>query len=149
VSIGRIEEYLESKRWEYLTASKREKGRILDEVCDALRYHRKAAIRTLRQKPGQERKRSGRPRRYGSEVVSALRQVWEASDQLCGKRLAPFLPTLVPVLEHCKELSVTRSGSSWESKTPSRLRYGERAELRVTCGASPVLYTWRCCRRPD
>ena len=107
MSIGRIEEYLESKRWEYLTAGKREKGRILDEVCEALRYHRKAAIRTLRQKPGQERKRSGRPRQYGSEVVSALRQVWEASDQLCGKRLAPFLPTLVPVLEHCGELTVT------------------------------------------
>jgi hypothetical protein len=85
VSIGRIGEYLESKRWEYVTASKRQKGRILDEVCEALRYHRKAAIRTLRQKPGQGRKRSGRPRRYGGEVISALRQVWEASDQLCGR----------------------------------------------------------------
>jgi transposase InsO family protein len=107
VSIGGIEEYLENKRWDYLTASKREKGRILDEVCGAMRYHRKAAIRTLRQKPGQAKKRSGRPTRYGGDVISALRQVWEASDQLCGKRLAPFLPTLVPVLEHCGELTVT------------------------------------------
>jgi transposase InsO family protein len=107
VSIGRIEEYLETKRWEYLTASKREKGRILDEVCEALQYHRKAAIRTLRQQPGQERKRSGRPRLYDGEVIGALRQVWEASDQLCGKRLAPFLSTLVPVLENCGELTVT------------------------------------------
>jgi len=52
VSIGRIEEYLERKRWEYLTASKKQKGRILDEVWGALHYHRKAAVRTLRSSPG-------------------------------------------------------------------------------------------------
>ena len=51
MSIGRIEEYLEGKRWEYLTASKKQKGRVLDEVCQALHYHRKAAVRTLRRKP--------------------------------------------------------------------------------------------------
>ena len=52
MSIGRIEEYLERKRWEYLTASKKQKGRILDEVWGALHYHRKAAVRTLRSSPG-------------------------------------------------------------------------------------------------
>jgi len=52
VSIGRIEEYLERKRWEYLSASKKQKGRILDEVCGALHYHRKAAVRTLKPSTG-------------------------------------------------------------------------------------------------
>ncbi len=55
MSIGRIEEYLERKRWEYLTASKKQKGRILDEVCGALHYHRKAAVRTLKPSPGWRR----------------------------------------------------------------------------------------------
>jgi hypothetical protein len=37
-------------------------------------------------------------------VTAALVQVWEASDQACGKRLAPFLPELVAALERCGEL---------------------------------------------
>jgi len=107
VSIGRIEEYLEGKRWEYLTASKKQKGRVLDEVCQALHYHRKAAVRTLRRKPEDVPRRSGRPRQYGVPVISALHRVWEASDQLCGKLLAPFLSELVPTLERCGELTIS------------------------------------------
>lgn len=40
-------------------------------------------------------------------MVDALRQVWEASDRLCAKRLAPFLPDLVAVLERQGELTLT------------------------------------------
>jgi hypothetical protein len=36
---------------------------------------------------------------YSSIVIGALRTVAEASGWLCGKRLAPFLSTLVPALE--------------------------------------------------
>jgi hypothetical protein len=43
--------------------------------------------------------RPGRPRVYSPVVVGALRVAWEASGCLCGKRLAPFLPELVPALE--------------------------------------------------
>jgi transposase InsO family protein len=107
VSIGRIDEYLEGKRWEYLTATKKEKGRILDEVCETLQYHRKAAVRTLRRQLGGRPQRSGRPRQYGVDVISALHQIWEASDQLCGKLLAPFLPELVATLERCRELTIS------------------------------------------
>jgi hypothetical protein len=60
VSIGRIEEYLERKRWEYLTASKKQRGRILDEVCGALHYHRKAAARKLSHHRGNGGARSHR-----------------------------------------------------------------------------------------
>jgi hypothetical protein len=49
--------------------------------------------------PAGRRPRGGRPRTYSSSVVGALRTVAEASDWLCGKRLAPFLPVLVPALE--------------------------------------------------
>ncbi len=43
--------------------------------------------------------RGGRPRVYSAVVVGALRTVWEASGELCGKRLAPFLPEFVAALE--------------------------------------------------
>src|SRR5579883_1303828 len=48
----------------------------------------------------------GRPPRYGPEVATLLHQVWEASDYLCGKRLAPFLPSLVDALERHGALQV-------------------------------------------
>jgi hypothetical protein len=37
-------------------------------------------------------------RRYDRTVAQALGVAWEASDRLCGKRLKPLLPVLLPVL---------------------------------------------------
>lgn len=58
-----IQEYTEAVRWRYLRSSKTEKGKILDEFTKVTGYHRKAAIRLLRQtsKPMAHKKR-GRPR---------------------------------------------------------------------------------------
>jgi hypothetical protein len=84
----------------YARAGRAEKGRILDEFVAATGYHRKWAIGLLRQGPPPARAgQGGRPRVYSAVVVGALRQVWEASGELCGKRLAPFLDEIVPALE--------------------------------------------------
>lgn len=84
----------------YVKAGRTEKGQILDEFVAATGYHRKWALGLLRQGPPEARPgRGGRPRVYSPVVVGALRQVWEASGELCGKRLAPFLEELVPALE--------------------------------------------------
>jgi hypothetical protein len=48
--------------------------------------------------------RRARPRRYDEKVVSALKQVWQIAGGICGKRLAPFLAELVPILERHEEL---------------------------------------------
>ena len=96
---GSIQEYTEAIRGRYLRASKKEKGRILDEFTKVTGYHRKAAVRLLRRgKPPRSVKHRGRPRRYGPEVAEALKAAWEATDRLCSKRLHPFLPELVKVL---------------------------------------------------
>jgi len=90
-------------RRRYGVAGKIEKGKLLDEFCAVTGYHRKAAVRLLRhEQPGLPRR--GRPKRYGPEEAAALRQVWEASDRLGSKRLAPFLPELLEVLERHGEL---------------------------------------------
>ena len=52
------------------------------------------------------RGRRGRPKVYGLAVAQVLRQVWEASDGLCSKRLVPFLPELLAVLERHGELQL-------------------------------------------
>ena len=45
-----------------------------------------------------------RPRVYDEGVVSALKQVWRIAGGICGKRLAPFLAELVPILERHEEV---------------------------------------------
>ena len=87
-------------RARYLRADRRGKAAILDEFVASTGYHRKAAIRLLRQGPPPPRRgHGGRPRAYSSVVVGALRAAAEASSWPCGKRLAPFLAELVPALE--------------------------------------------------
>jgi len=104
---GSIVEYTEAVRGRYLRARRREKGRILDEFVLVTGYHRKAAIRLLHRDGTQrQRKPRGRRRRYGQEVVDALRKLWEASDRLCSKRLKPFLGELARVMRQHGELAV-------------------------------------------
>ena len=45
---GSIREYAKAVRGRYLQASKKEKGRVLDEFTQVTGYHRKAAVRLLR-----------------------------------------------------------------------------------------------------
>jgi len=80
---GSIREYTEAVRERYFLASKKEKGKILDEFTKVTGCHRKAAIRLFRRgkKPGTNKKR-GRPRQYGTAVADALRMTWEATDRV-------------------------------------------------------------------
>jgi len=104
---GSILEYVEAIRGRYLSVS-REKRRILDEFTNVTSLHRKAAIRLLRRRDQTKvNRRRGRPRCYGSNVVSALRVVWEATDRLCSKRLHPFLPEVLVSLKRHGEITLT------------------------------------------
>jgi len=69
--------------------------------------HRKVAIGLLRHRPKRARRRAGRPRQYLRTLRPALEQVWEASDYLCSKRLAPFLPELIEALERHDEMTLS------------------------------------------
>jgi len=102
-----ILEYAAALQPRYLNASKAEKSAILSEFCQTTGYHRKAAIRVLRRPPtAGTAPRRGRPRQYDESILPHLVAVWEASDRLCSKRLAPFLPELLAALEHHGELVV-------------------------------------------
>lgn len=104
---GSIREYTEAVRGRYFRATKKEKGRILDEFTEVIGCHRKAAIRLLR-RANQPRanKSRGRPLQYGA-ATDALRVAWEATDRLCSKRLHPFLPELVKVLRRHGDRTIT------------------------------------------
>jgi hypothetical protein len=94
----------------YRRAGRREKGEILDTLCEITGYSRDHAARLLRAGPvprTQQHRRRSRPRTYDADVVFALRRIWATLDGICGKRLHAALPEIVPVMERCGELTVS------------------------------------------
>jgi hypothetical protein len=108
---------------QYRRAPKKTKGRILDEFVEATGYNRVYAARVLRghgkrvevspqvMLEGSARVRKKRrpgDRVYGDDVLKALKKVWKCMDYICGKRLVPVLPEVVPRLVSCGELRASR-----------------------------------------
>jgi hypothetical protein len=123
----------------YRRAGKKERGAILDEAVALCGYSRSYAGRRLRcltlhgvpQEPGRRRRKAT----YGTETLVPLRTIWRTLDGLCGKRLAPYLPEIVPVLEAWGELHLTEEARerllSVSSATIDRLLAGERRRLQL------------------
>ena len=109
MSLKSKNELLEAVRPRYLKAGKVEKQKILDEFTLSTGYHRKHAIRMLKNKVAKtrRRKRTGYPTLYRGEVVQALEQIWEIYGHICSKRLQPFLPEAIKVLERCQEIELS------------------------------------------
>jgi hypothetical protein len=108
----------------YRKARKKEKGNMLDEFVQTTGYNRNYASWVLSnwgreigrylkngdrivlvKDPKLKRKRT-RPRVYDQNVLAALKNVWKILNYPCGKRLEPFLPEIVPVLEKHREIVV-------------------------------------------
>jgi len=101
-------ELVEATRPRYLKANKAGKGRILNEFVANTGYHRKYAIRILKHGPRPKGlKKKGHQKVYQGEVVQVLIWVWEICGRICSKRLRPFLPEIVSVLERQNELHLT------------------------------------------
>jgi hypothetical protein len=94
------EELVRAVAERYRAAVSRDKVRILDEFVALTGYHRKHAIRLLnRIKAVRAAPKRGRCPLYDEAVRQTLIVLWEAADRICGKRLRPLLPVLVPALE--------------------------------------------------
>ena len=107
---------------QYRRSRKKEKRQILDQYVSATGYNRHYASWLLRHhgqrvefKPGVilegtagRRPRPGRKRKYGDEVLQALKKIWEMLDYINGKRLAPALQEVVPRLVACRELRIKK-----------------------------------------
>jgi len=88
------DELLAALRQRYRSASATDKGRVLDEVVALTDYHRKHAIRLLRESNAQREARAVRSRVYDDAVREAIGVLWEAADRICAKRLKGERPVL-------------------------------------------------------
>ena len=112
MSLKSKRELLEALQPRYLKANKPEKQKMLDEFTCATGYHRKYAIRILKHPVQVQNRHKGKTKTYktmyGGEVVQALEQIWEIYGRLCSKRLQPFLPEAIKVLERCQEIELPK-----------------------------------------
>ena len=122
MSLKSKNELIEVVRPRYLKASKFEKQKILDEFTSATGYHRKHAIRVLKNQVQVQNHFKGKTKTYKTlyrgEVVQALEQIWEIYGQICSKRLQPFLPEAIRVLERCKEINISKDTKELLSLAP-------------------------------
>jgi hypothetical protein len=141
-------EYAAALRERYEAADKRGRGQILDEYCRTTHCHRKTAIRRLARPGPPTGRRPGRPRRYGPALLPLLDRVWTASDQLCGKLLAPMIPALLTALERHHGLPVSAAArAALLAASPATLdrllRPLRRRHARPPRRAAPALHRLR------
>ena len=93
--------YLKAIRSRYRRASKKAKTKVLDEFCAVCGYHRKYAIRLLnRGSQSRKQRRLGRKPIYAApELLTALKRIWFAGDQMCSKKLKAAIPLWLPYYE--------------------------------------------------
>lgn len=111
MSLKARRELLRATAGRYQKSSQKEKQIILDEFVAATNYHRKYAIQQLKNDSPdldspKKQARKPRVRKYDDAVKAALVVVWEAANRICSKRLVPFLPEMVAVLERHDHLSL-------------------------------------------
>jgi hypothetical protein len=96
------EEMLPRLRQRYVARGREGRSRMIDELCEQFGYERKHAIKLLNARAGwggDPARAKGRPPSYGGEVAAVLWDLWMASEQPCGKRLAAMLAQWLPFYE--------------------------------------------------
>jgi len=94
-------EILASIRSRYLSSSKKEKKKILDEFCATCKYNRKYTVRLLNHKTipklYKNLSKRGRKKQYNNPVIlKVLRDIWVTTNLPCSKRLTAILPLWLP-----------------------------------------------------
>ena len=103
MTMGTKKEVFQEHLGEYLRASKKDKGRILDALRMITGMERKAVIRAFRREQMRDRtrpkKKAGRRVVYTPDVTAALKDIWIADNEVCGELLHPMIVEYVEILK--------------------------------------------------
>lgn len=101
-------ELLDEARKLYWRAGRKEKTRILDEFVRYTAYHRKYALALLKGRYSHHKASARRRKRtYTQEATNALVVIWKVCDRIASRRLHPFVPEMVRILENQGTLQLT------------------------------------------
>lgn len=141
-------EYMEKIYLRYKRAKGRaEKSLLITELCLTCNWHRKHAIRALKNfkrftKP--KPKKRGRPSKYNKpSVIEPLKRIWLAANLPCSKRLKAILPLWLPAyakefgglsLDVIKALLGISASSIDRCLEPVRVRYRGRGRSTTKPG---------------
>lgn len=120
----------------YWKGSKQEKGKLLNAVCAVTKMHRKAAIRkfeAIRKKSSSREEQRGRSLFYTPDVTAALKDIWEAGNEVCGELLHPVVSEYVTILKRdrmWKHSIETTEKLLWMSEGTMKQRVGEFFKMR-------------------
>ena len=140
-------------RQQYQKASWREKRKILDGFIAATGYRRKYAIALINRPDNKDVRLNKRvkPIIYHDAVRQSLLTVWYAANQICSKRLVPFMPELVHKLESLGHLSLPSQTKELLLKmsisTVDRLLRAERLKSHVSIDGfcqGQADNSWKC-----
>jgi IS30 family transposase len=106
MSANARDELLVAIRPQYLERSLGEKKALLDNFVAATGYCRKYAITLLSQGVKRVDTPKERTKKYDKKVCEALIFLWKSANQICSKRLIPFLPSLIKSMEKCGHLEL-------------------------------------------
>ena len=123
MSIEAKGQYLDQIHGRYQRAGREHKGRILDEFCAVCGYHRKSALRRLRQGPRPRPKRRPGPKPIydRARLLGPLKTLWLSAEQPCGKRLKEAIPLWLPHLKKGMSAEVRRQLLALSPATLDRL----------------------------
>lgn len=132
--------YIKQLQKQYVGADRKTKKRILDELCEFVGYHRKHAIALLSRSSNahhksKKHKRGRKKIYYPDTLLAPLKQIWFATDQMCGRRLKSVMPLWLPfydstygTLNNDVKLQLLSMGSATIDRLlkPTRAQYPKR-----------------------